>query len=85
MRSFVRRDGRQYRLDFPPTFLEVSLPRKPVGRESIVLERQPRKFPRGWFALSLADPDWRSKHYANWSAGRKAAGLPFVVHDLEVA
>jgi hypothetical protein len=85
--NLLRISRAQYRLNFepPPTTFQDLVPKKPSGRESMVLDRQPRRFPVGWFGLSLADPDWRGKHYARWSASRKAAGLPHIVHDQEVA
>ena len=71
---------RQLRLSFPLTFQDIAFPAgPPPGLEATIRERQPKKFPRGWFALSLSDPDWRAKHYASWSASRKLQGLPHVV------
>ena len=67
---------------YPPTNQVSCLT---AGREATTRERQPKKFPPGWFASSLADPDWRAHHYAQWSKRRKALGLPSIVLDREVA
>jgi hypothetical protein len=82
MRHSARRDGQQYRLHFPLTFQDISIPAPASGRDAIIRDRQPKKFPRGWSALALSDPDWREKHYANWQASRKALGLPYLIHDM---
>jgi hypothetical protein len=75
----------QLSLPFLESNLEFPALDHRLAREAIIRERQPRRFPPGWFALSLADPDWRAKHYAAWSKRRKAMGRPHVVLDQDVA
>jgi hypothetical protein len=79
---------RQLRFSFPhqTTFNEIAFPPgPPPGREATIRERQPKRFPPGWFARSLDNPNWQADHFAEWSARRKAAGLPFVVREEGVA
>ena len=70
---------------FPPNLKQFPVLDHRLAREAIIRERQPKRFPPGWFALSVADPDWRAKHYAQWSKRRKAMGRPYVVLDRNVA
>jgi hypothetical protein len=63
---------------FPLTFQSSPLVHR-SNREATVQARQPKRFPPGWFALSLRDPDWQAKHFALWSKRRKALGWPHVV------
>jgi hypothetical protein len=81
---------KQLRLPFPLRFCDIfesypgQMPPLRSG-EATIRGRQPKRFPPGWFAKSLTDPDWQSKHFTDWSAKRKAAGLPCVVTPAEVA
>ena len=75
---------RQLRLHFPLTFQDIAFPADStaVGREASIRERQPKRFPPGWFSRSLDNPDWQREHFATWSAKRKAAGLPHVIREV---
>lgn len=63
-----------------PTQLSVVPPRG--GISVTILERQPSRFPPGWWRLEREHgPNWRDMHYDRWVAKRKAMGLPHVIHD----
>jgi hypothetical protein len=72
----------QLRLAFPLSFQQITEFHPLAPKGATLRDRQPSKFPRGWFARSLEDPNWREAHYAEWSAKRKAAGLPHVVKGV---
>jgi hypothetical protein len=47
----------------------------------MVLERQPTRWPRGYFRESLRNPHWRDDYYLLWQKRRKALGLPYEIPE----
>lgn len=77
---------KQLPLPYPITFAQIfTFPSTTADRGATIRDRQPKRFPPGWFSRSLRDPQWREKHEAEWIAKRKAHGLPHVVKDRGAA
>jgi hypothetical protein len=71
----------QLHLPFPQPAFDHELYRaqkKAAGR-AIILERQPTRWPRGYFRQSLQNPYWRDDYFLLWQQRRKALGLPYAI------
>ena len=75
VKQHIRRNL-QPEIAFPEDTRPILGPKPRPTYLQILRDRQPRRFPRGWNRMALADRQWRRTYALRWAASRKAAGLP---------